>query len=164
MYTVVKKILDGIEIIGYVISDEDGIEKSLKEGDIIKLCHKGMLTNASTVNLDDKEILTIHDKLDKLPSTSKAKTDMGLRVICRLVRKTQIEDKSSEDSIDIKEECIGYIVQDRAGKKIRIDRAKAWKLAKHNNLIDIKATIVNGKKIIQSEKQGLLENLPTMEA
>ena len=42
-------------------------------------------------------------------------------------------------------------------------KGQAWKLARYNNIIDIKATIVNGKKIIQSEKEGLLEGLPTME-
>lgn len=153
MYTVIKRILEGIDIIGYVVADEDGIEKSLKEEDMIRLCHKNMVINAALIELDGVETLIITDDISKMPSTSKAKRGMGLKVVCRLIGKT------SEN----KDTCVGYIVQDRAGKKIRLDNSKAWRLAKHNNIEDIKADIVSGKKVIRSLREGLLEELPTME-
>ena len=153
MYTVIKRILEGIEIIGYVVADEDGIEKSLREEDMIKLCHKNMVTNATVVNIDGEEILIVTDDISKMPSTSKAKRGMGLKLVCRLIGKNE----SGKDY------CAGYVVQDRAGKKIRLDNNKLWRLAKHGNIEDIKADIISGKKIIKSLKEGLLEELPTMD-
>ena len=153
MYTVIKRILEGIEIIGYVVAYEDGIEKSLREEDMIKLCHKNMVTNATVINIDNEEILIITDDVSNMPSTSKAKRGMGLRIVCRLI--------SKDDSGN--EKCAGYVVQDRAGKKIRLDNNKLWRLAKHGNIEDIKADIISGKKVIKSLKEGLLEELPTMD-
>ena len=152
MYKIIKRIMDGIDIIGYVVYDDDGNEKSLKEEDIIRLCHRKLVLNASTVMVDDKEHLIIEDNLEDMESIKKAKVKNTLKLICRLV--------STEDN---KVVCKGYIAKDDAGKKFRLDTVKAWKLAKENCIENIEAKIVNKKKILISNN-GLLERLPVMDA
>ena len=153
MYTIVKKIIDGIEIIGYVIVDESGVEKPIEESSLIPICKKGLIENASVVKLCGEEKVVFEGDLNEIPSLMRAKTDMNLKIIGRII--------SRENG---KACCTGYVIQDRAGKKLRVDNVKAWKLARYGNIIDIKADIIGGVKVLRGEKEGLLENLPVIDS
>ena len=154
MYTAVKKIIDGINIIGYVISDEDGIEKSLKDQDMIKLCKKKLISNAHVITVEGKDHLIFDKKLEQMGTVYKSNTSTTLKLVCRIVTK--------DENNTVK--CTGYIAKDDNGKNYRLDNAKAWKLAKLGNIDGIEALIINKKKILRSLGEDMLENLPVMEA
>lgn len=153
MYKIIKKIMDDIAIVGYVVSDEDGNEKSLKEEDLIRLCHRKLLLNATTLVVNDNEQLIIDEDLNKLESTKKTKSNTNLKLICRLVSK---DDNGNQI-------CKGYIAKDNNGKNFRLDTVKTWKLAKSNNIEDVEAIILNKKKVLRSQNN-FLERLPVMDA
>jgi hypothetical protein len=154
MYTVVKKIIDGINIIGYVISDDDGIEKSLKDQDMIKLCKKRLLTNAYIIVEDGVEHLVIDKDLDKLGTVHKSNSKTQLKLICRIISKDEYNNST----------CKGYIAKDDNGKNYRLDNAKAWKLARLGNIEGVEALLSGKKKILRSLEDSMLEDLPIMEA
>lgn len=153
MYTIIKKIIEGIEIVGYVVSDEDGNEKSLKISDIQKLCYRDNISNARLINVNNEDTLIIDTDLRKLPSTSRSKLDLNLRLVCRLIEKDE----------NGKEITKGYIVKDQNGKKTRVDNIRVWKLAYENRIEGIDADIINKKKVLKNRDTDILEKLPAME-
>jgi hypothetical protein len=144
--------MDGVLVIGYVISDEDGAEKSAREEDVIKLCKTGDITNAKVINYNGVDNLILRDKLSSLEAVTRSKAGMKLSLRCRLL---------SKDS-DGNMKCVGYILEDESGKKHRTDINKTWSLAFNNHINGVEAVIINDRKILRSLQEDLLENLPVM--
>lgn len=131
-YKIVDRYISGIETIGFIIEDENGNTKTLKNSDIIKLILSNKISNAEVVLNDitnDYEVLLTDLSLDN--------------------KKENSEDYSLTNRIvSTDNKLIGYIVKDKNGNKYKIDCNKAWKLAQNNKIKGIKACILANKKAL----------------
>lgn len=153
-YKIIKRIIIGIEPIGFILLDENGNERQLKEEDVITLCKNNMVTNAEIV-LDSDEckyevVVSDEYKIDNFIKKNKSKQ---VNVICRIISK----------DADNKPHCIGYIAKDETGKSYRLDKNKFWKLANNGSINNIKASIIGNNKILISEGNNQLKDLPTID-
>lgn len=159
-YRIIKKFVKGIEIIGYVVTKttiQDGIESTqeeiLKTSDLISLCHKGLVENASLVLDSDigEYDLYIEDFENIESMISKPKQKDLLLVGKQLV--------TNEDGA---KQCIGYIVKDSNGRQQKINSINAWKYAKSNCIDNVKAVIVGNKKALISINEQSIDKLHRM--
>lgn len=148
-FKITRGCMDNLAVSGYYIVDtEDSTksEKLLRLDDIITLCKRGMISNAKLIldTYSGKDIVSVNDKIVYV---SKAKKNIQLHIVCRII---------SNDK------CVGYIVKDGNNKTYKINTNKAWILAKHNSLENIEAKTVNKQKALISINDSL-SALPIMQ-
>lgn len=147
-FKIIKKLIDGIENIGFVIIDNENNEKIIKYEDAVRLCKSGLIDNADIV-LDYNSCEYIIELKDIVENTYKIKTDNKFNIVGRII-----------DTIDNEDICIGYIVKDINGKAHKIEISKAWRLACNNSINNVKAYIINNKKVIESVEDFDLSRVP----
>jgi len=153
-FRIVKKCIDGIQISGYLITDEENNERLLKEDDVVTLCRNNMVENAEAIlDADTCEyVININNGLDSLDTMYANKRNMGLKLVYRII-------STKEDGKSL---VLGYIAQDKKGKTHKISSNKAWLLASNNNIDNVRALIIDNKKVLKSIDGLILSQIPEM--
>lgn len=148
-YTIINKCYDGLNIISMTIKTEQGETKLVKYEDIIKLARAEKISNAKAI-LDtgqNRYILCLDGSIKDIETIYK-NNSMHLEILCRL--------------IDNKGKCIGYKVRDNKGKLYKLSIQKTWELAVNNTIEGVKGRIISNHKVIISNDEQLLKNLPKL--
>jgi hypothetical protein len=148
-YTVINKCFDNINLIGFTIQSEEGTKKLIKPEDVVKLARGNRLTNAEFMldTTSGEYIARIENGVTNLPTIYK-NSDLKLTLICRL--------------IDSSGKCIGYKARDNTGKAYKLSINKTWELACNNNIEGVAGRIACDKKILVSDNEHSLKELPKL--
>lgn len=148
-YRIIQKDYTGIEITGVVIQNKDKQTKLIPMDDAIKLARSDKLSNATAV-LDTNSgdyILDIEGGLQSLENTDSSK-GVQLELKARLIENNK---------------CIGYKATNNKGKTYRLTIDKVWNLAEQGSIVGVSGRIINGSRVLLSNKDFRLRNLPEMQ-
>lgn len=156
-YRIIKKYIKGVETVGYYVikTDENNIETEelLKVSEVISLCRKKLVDNAELILDSDEGIYEINilnnDDIEKVVSKPKQK---DLIIVGKII--------STND--EGKKFCSGYIIKDASGRQQKISIVNAWKYARSGCINNVKANVINGKKVIISTDNPTLDKLHRM--
>lgn len=148
-YKIIKRIISGIETIGYILIDEDGNEKQLKESDIIILCRNDMISNAKVILDSDECKYELYISNDDIENVTKESKHRNLKLIGRIVN----------DDLSTK----GYIVKDEVGKTYKLSKLKFWDMVNNNSVPGLRACIAGNKKVLLSSESVKLSDIPNIE-
>lgn len=146
-YKITKRIMIGVEQIGFTILDNKNKERQLKEEDIIEMCKRNLISNASII-LDSETCryeVIVHDDIELMIKKNKS---IETTVVTRI--------------IDDNNNCVGYIAKDKNGNTHKLNKNTLWKLAYNGSVKNIKAEINNKNKLIFSTGDVKLSNLPVL--
>lgn len=144
-YELVYKHLKGIYVTKYTIKRiEDGEQKDVAIGDVIKLAALGKIANATTIVdiTSGENILKIDGGYSALP----VKHEVDGKLIARIV--------------DSNNKLVGYRLKGINGKTYKMSADKAWNLAAIGCIDNAEAKIISNKRILRGCNGIHLEDLP----
>ena len=135
---IITKCFSGIDVIAFIVEYTNGIRKTLRKDDVIKLAKMNKIENAGVVlDVDTNEFRLVleDDNIDCVDLiSSRSKFKFKGRVI-----------KDDEQG------AVGIKIEDKAQNEYTVSLQKAWELALYSSIDIIKARIINGKKYISYE-------------
>jgi len=112
MYKVIGKYINGVEISGFGVEDEEGKFLKIKFSDFIALVKRGVVEGFKYINIEGQEYVLPKNRLmSQLPTLNKEQYEIEDRVF------------------DSEGKVIGYIVITDEGKRLKLSKAKIWDLA-----------------------------------
>lgn len=132
---IITKCFSGIEVIAFIVEYANGVRKTLKKEDVIKLAKIGKVENAEVIFDADDNKFRLLLNADEIGS------------IDLIASRSQFKFKSRIK----KDDTIGIKVEDKSQNEYTITLSKAWELALYSSIDSIKAQIINGKKYISYE-------------
>lgn len=147
-YAIINKDVNNLQITGFTIENEEKKHKLVNKSDVIRLIRSGKIKNARAVlNTYNAEYeIVIEDGLKSLPDNTKNISNMTL--LGRL--------------IDTNNKCVGYKAQDSNGKIYKLSIQKVWELSTAGLVDGCTGKIIKDTKIIESDAEHRLEELPKL--
>lgn len=144
-YTIVDKCFDGIRLVGMTIETDEHKTQYVDKHDIMKLARNGKIKDTECIlDTDTGEyVIDYKNGLDTLDTTYKSNT--MLTPLCRMISRGK---------------CVGYKVRDNSGKSYKLSINKIWELAFNHSIVGVRAVIIGGNKVLLSDGDMELKNLP----
>lgn len=137
MYTITRKCLSGIDLVGYELRDDIGNVKTFRIEDVLRLAEQGHIEEYSVVEYNNEKHL-----YSERYSTSRL--DM-----VESINKLDIKSKLVRDGV-----IVGYVVTD--GKRTyNITTDKLWSLAVQGGINGVKAEFIGDTRVIKYTDQRL---------
>lgn len=148
-FKIIEKVVSAYMVDGFILQDENGKTQSVNMETAIKLARAGRIDGAEALLDSDtgEYIIHIHKKLNDIP-TNRNTVGRILSLTARI--------------IDSDGNCIGYKAKDHDGKDYKLSINKAWALAINKAIQGVSGVISNGSKVIISNDDHKLENLPKL--
>ncbi len=149
-YKIDKKVVNGIEVDGFVLKNKNGTNQLISLDDAIKLARSGKIENAHAVlNTETaKYEISIDGGLSKLETIRNA-NDTHIELTCRI--------------IDSNGNCIGYKAHGGNGNYYQLSIERAWELASNNKIKNVKAMVQKNIKIMIGTNGFAFSMLPVVQ-
>lgn len=146
-YVIDKKVVNGIEVEGFILKNKSGTNQTVSLVDTIKLARSGKIENAHVIlNTETAQYeLVVDGGLSKLETIRNA-NDTHIELTCRIL--------NSENK------CIGYKAHGGNGNYYQLSIDRAWELASNNKIKNVKALAQNNIKILLGINGFTFNSLP----
>lgn len=134
-YKIQKKVVNGIEIEGFILTNNNGTNQIISLSDTIKLARSGKISNAHAIlNTDTAKYELVVDSGLKSLETVRNANDTHIELTCRII--------NSENK------CIGYKAHGGNGNYYQLNTDRAWELASNDKILNVRALIQGKTKIL----------------